>query len=68
MLFQELSRIITSIHRSELEDSYSKFCERNGIDKADEFISELFDDDRITKEELENFQYMKDIQLTVVKD
>ena len=68
MLVQELSRIITSIHRSELEDSYSKFCERNGIDKADEFISELFDDDRITKEELENFQYMKDIQLTVVKD
>ncbi|MAS82419.1 MAG: hypothetical protein CMF45_07000 [Legionellales bacterium] len=68
MLIKEIGRIITSIHESELKDLYSKFCEKNGIDKADEFISALFDNDRITKEELDNFQYMKDIQLTVVKD
>lgn len=66
MLAEEIYRSISSISESELEDLYNRFCEKNGTDKGDEFISELYKNNRINKEELKSFQFLKKIELTVM--
>ena len=68
MLPEELIRSITSIGEPELEELYSKFCEKSGTDKDDEFVSELYNNDRINTEELKSFQFLKKIELTAVAD
>jgi eukaryotic-like serine/threonine-protein kinase len=66
MLPEELSRSITSIGESELEELYLQFCEKSGTDKDDEFVSELYKSNRINKDELKSFQYLKKIEVTVM--
>lgn len=68
MLPEEIDRSISSISESELEALYQRFCKKNGTDKSDEFISELYNSDRINREELKNFQILKKIELTSVAD
>lgn len=68
MLPEEIDRCISSISESELEALYQRFCKKNGTDKSDKFVSELYNSDRINKEELKNFQILKKIELTSVAD
>jgi eukaryotic-like serine/threonine-protein kinase len=68
MLPEELSRSITSIDEPELEELYLKFCEKSGTDKDDEFVSELYKNDRINTEELKSFQFLKKIEFTAIAD
>jgi eukaryotic-like serine/threonine-protein kinase len=68
MLPEELIRSITSIDEPELEELYLKFCDKSGTDKDDEFISELYNSDRINTEELKSFQFLKKIELTAIAD
>ena len=68
MLPEEIDRSISSISESELEALYQRFCKKNGIDNDDKFISELYNSNRINKEELKNFQILKKIEFTTVAD
>lgn len=68
MLPEEINRSITSIDEPELEELYLKFCEKSGTDKDDEFVSELYNSDRINTEELKSFQFLKKIEFTAVAD
>ncbi len=64
MLPEEINRCISSIGESEIEDLYKRFCEKNGTDKDDEFVSELYKSNRINNEEFKSFQFLKKIELT----
>jgi eukaryotic-like serine/threonine-protein kinase len=66
MLSEEIYRSISSISESELEDLYACFYKKNGADKDEEFISELYKTKRINEEELKSFQFLKKIELTVL--
>jgi len=68
MLPEEINRSISSISDAELEGLYKHFCEKNGTDNDDKFISELYNSNRINKEELKNFQILKKIEFTTVAD
>jgi len=68
MLPEEINRSISSISDAELERLYEHFCEKNGIDNDDKFISDLYNSDRINKEELKNFQILKKIEFATVAD
>jgi hypothetical protein len=68
MLPEEIERSISSICESELEDLYQLFCEKNGTNNDDKFVSELYKSDHINKEELKNYQILKKIELTAVVD
>jgi hypothetical protein len=61
MLPEEIERSISSICESELEDLYQLFCEKNGTNNDDKFVSELYKSDHINKEELKNYQILKKI-------
>lgn len=66
MLPEEIIRSLSSIDESELEDLYKHFCEKNGENKENEFVSELYKNNRISIEELKSFQFLKKIELTAV--
>jgi len=68
MLPEEINRSISSISGAELERLYEHFCKKNGIDNDDKFISDLYNSDRINKEELKNFQILKKIEFATVAD
>ncbi len=65
MLPEEILRSISSIDESDLEVLYKKFCEKNGEEKDDEFISDLYNSKRINKDEFKDYQFLKKIELTV---
>ncbi len=68
MLSEEIYRSISSISESELEVLYGQYCEKNGTDKNDEFISDLYINNRINKEELKNYQFLRKIEFTAIVD
>lgn len=68
MLPEEIVRSISSIDESELEALYKSFSEKNGTDKDDEFVSELYKSKRINTEEFKSFQFLKKIEITPIEE
>lgn len=64
MLSEELLRSLSSIDESELEVLYKAFCEKNGTDSEDEFVSNLYKSRRINTEDLKSYRFLKKIEYT----